>query len=192
MINKKERKSYFCSNGYQEDSLINTDSGQQLDLASLPPFLRTLLVMDGTVTKALESWFWEPVNVIPLINDQDDQESEILKREVLLQGEHSSRNFACARSTVSLDNLPEDIVKALISGRIGIGELLREKGLETYRELFDIDYLIELPKADTLLVNMMSASDLSSAIISRSYKIWLNKKPAITVTEFFPVERYMS
>lgn len=201
-MDKQERKSYFCSNGYQEDSLIDTESGHQLELATLPPFLRTLLVMDGTVTKALESWFWEPVKVIPLVNDQEDlgklgnedkQDNQIfhvLKREVLLQGEKSSTNFACARSNVSLNNLPEDISSALVSGKIGIGELLREKGLETYRELFDINYWLGLPQEDSLLQKMMPEGN-SSPIVSRSYKIWLNKKPAITVTEFFPVQEYL-
>jgi len=190
-MNNLERQSYFCSNGYQSDSLINTDSGYPLDLENLPPFLRTLLVMDGTVTKALESWFWEPVNVIPLINDKDEQEAQLLKREVLLQGEHSSTIFACARSTVSLENLPIDISRALVSGKIGIGELLREKGLETYRELFDINYLKDLPAGDSLLIKMMVDAN-SSSIVSRSYKIWLNKKAAITVTEFFPIDNFVN
>ncbi len=182
------QQSYFRSSGYQENSLIDTDSGNQLDLASLPPFLRTLLVMDGTVTKALESWFWEPVKVIPLSNQQyqqNDNQPKLLQREVLLRGEQSSRVFACARSHVSLQSLPDEIAEALSLGKIGIGELLREKGLETYRELFNINYFQVSPKDDPLCLNL-----LETAIISRSYKIWVNENPAITVTEYFPLKLY--
>jgi len=200
-------KSYFRSSGFLESSLIKTDSGNQLDLASVAPFLRTLLVMDGTVTKALESWFWEPVKVIPQNNMQANQD-QILEREVLLRGEKSSRIFACARSSVSLDKLPENISSALVAGDRGIGELLREKGLESYRELFNINFLKENDinkKHDSLLTTLVEGVDLSSAdstpdsmivpsdrfeIISRSYKIWINSQPAIIVTEYFPVPLY--
>ena len=180
----KSTHSYFRSSGYQTNAMIDTDSGNQLDIASLPPFLRTLLVMDGTVTKALESWFWEPVNIVPLSNQQQDN-SQNLQREVLLRGEKSSNIFACARSQVSLESLPNDMAKALSEGTMGIGEILREKGLETYRELFNINYLKGISKDDSLLGNLAETD-----IVSRSYKIWVNQKSAITVTEYFPLQLY--
>ena len=35
-----------------------------LNVAALPPFLRVLLTTDGTVTKSLEAYFWESIEVI--------------------------------------------------------------------------------------------------------------------------------
>ena len=39
------------------------DAGLGKAMADLPPFLRSLLITDGTVTKTLEAYFWEPVQV---------------------------------------------------------------------------------------------------------------------------------
>ena len=188
--------AYFRSNGYTADEIITTHSGEKLDLSTLPAFLRTLIVMDGTVTKALEAWFWEPVKVVPLrikskkltegvagLNGEAGDKA--LQRDVILKGVNSDRVFACARSTVLLKCLPDDIGEALESGEIGIGELFRKQGLETYREIIDIDYLPSPPENnDSLLDN------LEGEVIARSYQIWVNGNPAIIVSEYFPVELY--
>ncbi len=188
-------KSFFRSSGYAQDQKLLTDTGESLNLADLPPFLRTLLVADGTVTKALEAWFWEPVKVVPLRNELEYLEApvdgvdtipgdRVLKREVVLRGADTDRIYACARSTVTLKHLPEKIGAALEAGQIGIGELLREQGFETYRDIFNINYLTRIPQEDSLL------SVLSPEIISRSYRIRVGGRPAIVVTEYFPVRVY--
>jgi chorismate-pyruvate lyase len=188
-------RSYFRSSGYVSDSIIETDSGSKLDLNKLPAFLRTLMVMDGTVTKSLEAWFWEPVKIDALSNKLETREAPVeglevvqgdrtLQREVLLRGAHSDKVFACARSTVSLKHLPREIGIALEKGEIGIGELLREKGVETYRDIFNINYLESTPEKDSLL------SELHGGMVSRSYRIRVNGHPAIIVTEFFPIGIY--
>lgn len=190
-------KSYFRTSGYLAEPSITTDSGEILDVSALPTFLRTLLVMDGTVTKSLEAWFWEPVMVKVLGNHKTAAEqsiealnleagNSILRREVALIGKHSAQCYACARSIVALDRLPNNIGQALTDGRIGIGELLREQGFETYREIFDINYQTKIDANDSLL------AQLSPPIISRSYCISLSGAAAIVVTEFFPVQRYQN
>lgn len=189
------KKSYFRSCGYIPEAKIETDSGATIDLTEVPTFLRTLLVTDGTVTKTLEAWFWEPIKVQALSNTLetlsdivDGLEVEVgdrvLQREVMLKGEHSDKVFACARSTVSLKHLPKEIGTALETGKIGIGELLREKGVETYRDIFNINYLKNIPERDILL------SKLQDEVVSRSYRIRVNGHPAIIVTEFFPLGIY--
>ncbi len=188
-------KSYFRSRGYSSDSVIMTESGDRCDLSLLPAFLRTLLVADGTVTKALEAWFWESVKVVPLVNEQAtltiiekglkaEMGENILQREVILEGESSHKIFACARSTVALEQLPSEISLALKAGEIGIGELFREKGLETYRDIFSLNHYTLAPEDDSLLHR------LKGGIVSRSYRIWVNGNPAIIVTEYFPVNVY--
>lgn len=188
-------KSYFRSSGYTTDSLIKTDSGETLELSTLPAFLRTLMVMDGTVTKALSAWFWESVKVQPLHNQIEiltipmkgmkvQSGDAVLKREVTLRGANSNQLFACARSVVSLKHLPSEIAVSLEKGEMGIGELLRENGVETYRDIFNINYLPNKSDEDSLLL------ELSGEIVSRSYRIRVNGKPAIIVTEFFPIELY--
>lgn len=191
-------ESYFKSSGYLLSSTIKTDSGQTLDVKKLPPFLRTLLVMDGTVTKSLSAWFWEPVSIQAIQNKVEIlnapikilgllQGDKVLHREVSLCGSNSKRIFATARSIVSIRHLPDDIGKLLEEGEIGIGELLQEQGIETYRDIFSIN---TYPKLDNNKNTDEIICKLSDDIVSRSYKIRVNSVPAIIVTEFFPISLY--
>lgn len=191
--------SYFRSSGFLQESIINTEAGLALDLTELPAFLRTLLVTDGTVTKSLEAWFWENVKIKTVSNYLEVLQDElvglevksgdqVLHREVLLKGVQSNNVYACARSTVSLKHLPEEIGIALEKGEIGIGELLREKGVETYRDIFNINYFIDYPKNDSLIALLQTP--IQTEVLSRSYRIRVNGHPAIIVTEFFPVNTY--
>jgi len=190
--------SYFRSSGYLNNPVILTESSGSLDLTELPPFLRTLLVTDGTVTKSLEAWFWENVNIKAINNFSEVLKTEIpnlevkqgdkvLHREVLLKGENSNQVYAFARSTVSLKHLPDEIGMALEKGEIGIGELLREKGIETYRDIFEINYFLASRKNDTLFSQWQNKAS-NTEVLSRSYRIRVNGSPAIIVTEYFPVD----
>ena len=179
------KNSYFRSSGFSPDLVLKSTSNQSMTVSSLPAFLRTLLVMDGTVTKALESWFWEPIQIISKSNVSAEHS---LQREVIISGKQSQQKFACARSEVALSHLPETIALALQEGEIGIGELLRDKGLETYRDIFAVQLLTKDEVEQDDLLQLCSPS---SDFIARSYNIKVNGKVAITVTEFFPINLYL-
>src|SRR5688572_654122 len=53
----------FRAHGFSPNWVINGVKNQNVSMASLAPFLRTLLVTDGTVTKSLEAYYWEPIQV---------------------------------------------------------------------------------------------------------------------------------
>jgi len=189
------QESYFRSSGYLAEDIIETESGIKLDLTKLPSFLRTLLVTDGTVTKSLEAWFWEKVKIESINNHLEilegnvkgldvDSGDKILRREVALKGVKTNTIYATAKSTVSLKYLPKEISIALEKGEIGIGELLREKGVETYRDIFNINYYSPFLDNDSVWFS------LKTDVLSRSYRIRVNGHPAIIVTEFFPVDIY--
>ncbi len=138
----------FRAKGYAAEARIEGD-GHSLAFAELPPVLRVLLLQDGTVTKTLEAFFWEPVAIrtidqrmaelgvgTPLPGCEPDR--LVLHRRVEIVGEVSQRLFCQATSLVRTDQLPDSVAEKLIAGRIGIGELLRDRGLETYRELESI------------------------------------------------------
>ena len=55
--------NYFKTKGHVPGGIITNCKQENLDIEAMPPFLRTLLVTDGTVTKSLEAFFWEPVTV---------------------------------------------------------------------------------------------------------------------------------
>ena len=133
---------------------------------------------DGTVTKSLEAFFWEKVNVETMAQDDHELDHEIksieakvgdhvLKRQVMLRGETSEQIYAYATSYLRLETLGAEIKENLLSGKIGIGELLREVGLETYREIIDFG---EEPE-----------------MVYRTYVIHIGGNPTIQITETFPL-----
>ena len=185
----------FKTKGYVDGGIITNKRDEQLDVAALPPILRALLVTDGTVTKTLEAFFWEPLKVeqlgqeiITLEEDIPAMEcltgKKVLKRNVSIYGERSGDIYAYATSILNLDELPEDVREQLISGKIGIGELLRDKGLETYRHVFNIYREIK----HEVVPN--SPSYYHGELICRTYHIFLDHKPVIQVTEKFPIRLY--
>lgn len=176
----------FTSRGYTPFDMLSLENGSELHLSGLPPFLRVLLTTDGTVTKSLESYFWEPVVVnkikqqrqaldLDLSSIHKKAGEEVIVRDVTLQGENSARIFAFASSFVRPDALPDGICRDLESDRVGIGELLRECGLETYREL------IALGK---------ERADTGEQLITRTYRIVMGSHPFIQITEKFPLRIY--
>lgn len=177
----------FIARGYVEGGTIINPRQQRLNVEQLPPILRTLLITDGTVTKVLEAYYWEPVNVEAVDQHLETASSDIenlgiqpgeriLRRQVILHGSVSGDSYALAESIIRTSVLPAEITTELIEGRIGIGQLLRTKGLETFREIID---LFE-----------ETATESHEKYIARTYRIYLHDVPAMTVTERFPVALY--
>ena len=187
--------TYFKTSGYSPKTIIPSSTEESIDLMEVAPFLRTLLVADGTVTKMIEAYFWEKIRIQPIFNEYELSETiidelncpadtKILRREVLLAGQESSTTYAAARSLLVTEYLPEEMVIGLEHGEIGIGELLRIEGCETYRDIMNIHYYPEQHTTDELL------GKLSGSVISRSYRISVNQDPVILVTEYFPLNIY--
>lgn len=177
-------KPLFSRSGYSTSSYV-LEQGGELDLAALPAFLRVLLTTDGTVTKSLESFFWEPVSVVKTFQEvmaltrsvtglHKVTGEEVLLREVRLQGELSGAEYARATSWVCRERLPEKLSQDLEHGKVGIGELLRECGLETYRELLCLG----------------KETSANAMFITRTYRIVVSKQPVIQITEKFPLALY--
>ncbi|SMF54691.1 chorismate lyase [Alteromonadaceae bacterium Bs31] len=177
----------FTSTGYLEAD----DQSTSLDLTALPPFLRVLLTTDGTVTKSIESFFWEPVKVVNCGQRYDELEVDapvirrnkgdrVLRRSVQLVGANSATCYASAVSLVYTELLPAELRARLESGSVGIGELLRECGLETYREIVAVGEGVAEESLNT------------SRAIWRTYRIVMEHCPFIQITEYFPLAVYES
>jgi chorismate-pyruvate lyase len=173
--------SPFRCDGYVEEGLIHDEQGLAIPLIELPPFLRALLVTDGTVTKALEAYFWEPVAVDTLGQRFETAQATVpwiglesggrcLVREARLRGVHSGRAFAQALSLIRTELIPPDFRRRLIDREIGIGVLIRDSGLESYREVLD--------------VGVERGGD-AGACVFRTYRIIIGGHPVILITERF-------
>jgi chorismate-pyruvate lyase len=176
----------FRCDGFVRDGTIMEASGDRVPLQELPPFLRALLVTDGTVTKILEAYFWEPVSVdtldqrfetaaepVPAIQVQPGD--RCLLRDARLRGTDTGRTFATAFSLIRAELIPEGFRQRLIDREIGIGVLIRDSGLESYREVLD--------------VGLDRIADGTPAVC-RTYRIIIEKRPVILITECFPLTLY--
>jgi len=176
----------FRCDGFVRDGVMTTASGDTLPISALPPFLRALLVTDGTVTKILEAYFWEPVTVDTLEQRFERASAALpwiavmpgdfcLTRDARLRGVDSGRNFAEAFSLIRCELIPPDFRQRLIDREIGIGVLIRDSGLESYREVLD--------------VGVDRTADGAAAVF-RTYRIFIERQPVILITEYFPLALY--
>ncbi|MEP0357634.1 MAG: chorismate pyruvate-lyase family protein [Paraglaciecola sp.] len=190
-------KEHFRSRGFIEGGIVRNINEDAMDMEALPPFLRTLLVTDGTVTKSLEAFFWENIKVekrwqeefiltmdLPFIQAKVDDLT--LKREVILRGVSTNDIYAYATSYLRTELLDENIKAQMIEGKIGIGELLREIGLETYREI--VDFGREVFQA----YNRLDGEPEYVETIYRTYIIHIGGKPAMQITERFPIRLFQN
>lgn len=170
----------FSAKPQSEISAIKDRVNGNLDLATLPPFLRVLLTTDGTVTNSLEAFFWEPVAVEPVLQEELSLEhaapfieleagDRVLLRRVRLRGVNSKTVYVKAESLIRFDLLPANFQSDLKAKKLGIGELLRDCGLETYREILEV------------------GCDDKSQDLWRTYRIVMDHRPFIQITEHFPL-----
>jgi chorismate-pyruvate lyase len=166
-----------------------------LDLSTLPPFLRALLVTDGTVTKNIEAYFWEPIEVEVLAHEYVTSEryyadvevapgDPILRRCVILRGKLTRSAYAFAESILASNLVSRDMRRMLIEGRKGIGELLRQGKKETYRELSTVCRA----EAGEWAIHLGVEKDAS--VLIRDYTIRLDGRAAMQIEEIFPVARF--
>ncbi len=185
----RESQPRFRCDGFQRDGLIPRTGGIGLPLVGLPAFLRALLVTDGTVTKMLEAYFWEPVAVDTLAQDLTLAERDIpwleitggapvLVRQAQLRGTDSNQVYAGAFSVIRTERIPAAFRQRLIDREIGIGVLIRDSGLESYREVLEVG----APALDP--------GDPDGDRVFRTYRIIIDRAPVILITETFPLALY--
>ncbi len=179
----------FRCEGFVRNGIISTQGGEPIPIEELPAFLRALLVTDGTVTKMLEAYFWEPVTVDTLLQEFVTAEAQIrwidvhagdqvLVRRVRLRGVDSGNHYANAFSVIRTDLIPEGFRQRLIAREIGIGALIRDSGLESYREVMEVG------------VETADGHESGTRGLSRTYRIIIGQAPVILITETFPIDLY--
>jgi chorismate-pyruvate lyase len=165
---------------------------QEVNLRVLTPFQRALLTIDGTVTRFIEAYTMEPMEVVRIRQDrclpceehrwlEPDPESPIMEREVLIRGGYSETLYVYAISHILSERLPPRVRERLEVQGEGIGRILRDERLETRREVlwFGREHLSSLPFA--------LKDDEQAEFISRAYRIILDGRPVVMINERFPV-----
>lgn len=163
-----------------------------IDLRSLTAFQRALLVLDGTVTKFIEAYTLEPLEILRL-----EQGTEILAedhhwlgaakgtevglRQVLIRSKRTRSTYAYAVSLLVFARLPDRVRHGIEIQGEGIGRLLNDSELETRREVlwYGRERLQELPD----IVRRSAGADF----LSRTYRIISKGQPIALITERFPI-----
>ena len=164
-----------------------------LEISSLDPLQRVLLVTDGTLTEILEATFLERIQLIKVAQQvihatasdaqlDPDPKEVLIERKILLRGEESGRNYAYAESLIAVDRLTPSFREELLDSNTPLGRLWLEHKLETFKEL--------------PAVRCQSASQLScyfecssvSLLLVRTYRVFSGGRPVMIITEHFPMQ----
>lgn len=165
----------------------------ELNLRVLTPFQRTLLVIDGTVTKFIEAYTMEPIEVIRLsqeahcLNEKHqwlaaETGTDVIARQVLLKGRYSGKIYAYAASLIIESRINENLKHDLDVEGGGIGRILLNNQVESRREVlwYGKEQANGLPEA----ISHLNKTDF----ISRTYRIIVGGKPVMLINEKFPMD----
>ncbi len=163
-----------------------------VDVQTLTPFQRTLLVNDGTVTKFLEAYSLEPIKIVLLKQETQKlptehtwlevpAKTEVIARQVLLRGQNSSKIYAYATSLLLPERLPLEVRQELQVESGGLGRILLNSQIEERREIlwYGNEHVADLAPE----ICKFTGKDF----LSRAYRIVVEKKPIMLINERFPI-----
>lgn len=177
-------------------NLLSVALENRIDLAALAPMQRILLTTDGTLTKILEAYLLEKIQLIKLSERlmitthaipqlEIGRGSPVLWRRILLQGKTSGRNFVYAEAMLVLDRLTHQFRQELIKSQTSLGNLLLKHRMETFKELLDSSKEPSGKLADYFQI------DRQDPLLSRTYRLFCNQHPAMMITEKFPASYFV-
>jgi chorismate-pyruvate lyase len=162
-----------------------------VNLRAMSPFQRALLVIDGTVTKFIEAYTLEPVDVQRLLHQEltlpaDDAWLEaragtpVVARHVRIAGRYRRQVYVYAIALVVPERLPVQIHERLGEPGAGIGRLLADAGVETRREVlwYGREHATGLPQA----LGLGPEAEFNT----RTYRIIAGGRPVALINEKFP------
>jgi chorismate-pyruvate lyase len=181
---------HFASQGERPAHLAD------VDLSCLEPTLRSLLLTDGTVTRALEAQALATVAV-----EVVEQANAPLPRAVARQldarhGESAVRRLVeiglaeqptpliWAESHILPERLPDDFLGVLDSAPEGIGESLQQVRLESCRDLLWFGF-------DSVPAWSDVTPKSPARVITRCYRVIAGARPCLLIAESFAVERHL-
>ncbi len=170
-----------------------------VEITSLDPFLRGLLFTDGTVTRALEVQTLSPVTVHVVEQTRDPVpahaarcldvalDMEILRRRVTLRTAGTPL-AVWAESHIVPDRLPAAFLPVLDSAPHGLGGSMQELQLESSREL--LWFGLGAPPHWGSAAAPSPASPLVSSALIRLYRVLVEGRPAVLISEAFAVRMH--
>lgn len=165
---------------------------EPVNMRALSPMQRALMVIDGTVTKFLEAYTMEPIEVTTLGQAHQTLENaqewlevraggDVLARHVTLVGAYSGKLYAYAISLTNPHAIPRDIRAAMEIQGGSVGRILLSSRVEQRREVL----WFGKESGDGLPEEVRSLYD--GDVLSRAYRIVVEGRPVIMIIEKFPL-----
>lgn len=177
-------------------ALANTHNLVELKTSHINPlflstFQRILLTTNGTVTDMLEAYLFEQIQLVKLaenlITIEENltslpvkENDRVIKREVLLRGKISRRNFIYANTYVFVENLDERFKSELLNSKTPIGKLWFEQKVENFKEIIDSG------KEPAQELSNYFGIEPEDNLLFRTYYVYSQGKPTMMITEKFP------
>lgn len=179
------------------EKMVKWSMGTSMELCKLSRFQKILLAADGTLTNLLEIFMGEPIAISKLsektISVTEDilpldikVGTEIIKRQILLKGKTSQCAYLYAESIIVPNRIEEKFIEELTKSHTPIGELWVKYKTEAFKEI--VTYAWE--KAGDLC-NCFGIRE-EDKLLSRTYRVLINRKPSIIITEKFPDNYFLS
>lgn len=169
-------------------------------LDDLSRFQRILLITDGTVTDLLEHYLEENIEIHKILESIEGSSAviyprhagfaqgysgAILKREVLLRGQRTTKNWLYAQSTILLAHLDDAFREDLLNTRTPIGKLWKKHRSETHKAILEIN---RHDAEDAAGYFDISPKD---QLITRTYGVHSNNRLVMLISEHFPLDFFL-
>ena len=169
-------------------------SKQSLDLQGLSEIQRIFLTTDGTLTDILEVYLLEPIQIYKILETpisvagenllEIDEDTDAMERQVLLQGQQSSKSWLYAESIIVSERIQRQFDRGLKQSNKPIGKLWTEYKVETFKETL---YCFQEPAGNIASHFNIAPTD---SLICRTYRVFTQSQPVMLITEKFPRSFY--
>lgn len=110
---------------------------EKLSNIKLNSFEKILLINTGTTEQMLQVLFSSLTKVLIL---QQTEKNDIITRKINIISNDEKKILVSASSIIYVKNLPNKIIDEIRKGEKGIGMILLENKLETYKRIIEIGY----------------------------------------------------
>jgi chorismate-pyruvate lyase len=134
---------------------------------SIPPVLLVILVQNGMLERLLQVILKNEIEVDIRLQKKS---GSLLFREVQIRSRLDGALVVYARSKIETKYLPDALLDRLIEGKEGVGSIIEDLRIETFRRIKVIGY------------------SRKERALYRIYDIYIHRRLAITITEYFPID----
>ena len=162
------KRKRLATDIYNLSTLQNALVKTEVELGcKIPPLLLIVITQNGFLENILQLLFRNDIEVIV---ESQRESGSVLYRKICVRKKLDGLVVLHAESRIETKNLPTVLLDKIIEGEKGIGSLIENLRIETFRHIKNIGF------------------DQRQKAIYRIYEIYIRKQLAITIKEYFPID----